>query len=155
MRKQNRSAEEELLDIFIGQWHNSGRVTPGPFGPGGEISGTTAYKWAIGDMWLQYISRLILPGMGKYEVQGGVVYNNRTGKYDAYAANNLGNLMVYEGEWVNETTLVFLHTHPLPAGRARIVYRILPEGAIRMESDRLAENDKFETYFETEMVQVK
>lgn len=152
MRHQNRSAEEELLTVFVGQWRNSGRVTPGPFGPGGEITGKTLYKWAVGHKWLQYISRLELPGMGEYVVQGGVVYNDRTGKYDAYAANSLGNLMVYEGEWVNETTLVFLHTHPLPVGRARIVYRILPEGAIRMESDRLKENDKFETYFETKMV---
>jgi hypothetical protein len=153
MKQHIKSPEEKRLDIFVGRWNNTGHVMPGPFGPGGEIIGTTSYKWALGDKWLQYTSRLELPGMGKYEVQGGVVHNNRTGKYDAYAVNNLGTLMVYEGEWLDETTLVFLLTYPTPAGRARIVYRTLPNSSIQMNSDRLAKNGKFETYFETEMVQ--
>jgi len=144
MKQQNQSSQEERLDVFLGKWDNSGRVMPGSFG-----------EWAVGDKWLQYTSRLELPGMGRYEVQGGVVYNNQTGKYDAYAVNNMGALMVYEGDWLNETTLEFTLTHPAPTGRARIVYQILPNSTIQMNSDRLTDNETFETYFETVMAPVQ
>ena len=154
MKQKKRLAKEERLDIFVGNWQNSGRVMPGSFGPGGKVVGTTSYGWAVGGKWLQFTSNLELPGMGKYEVQGGVVFNHQTDKYDAYAANNLGILMVYEGDWVDETTLEFLLTHPHPVGRVRIVYQILPNGSIQMNSDSLGHSGKFETYFETALVRM-
>ena len=153
MRNLNKSPQADRLDTFIGQWNNSGQVMPGPFGPGGEISGTTSYYWGVQGNWLQYISHLELPGIGKYEIQGGIAYNTQSEKYDAYAVNNLGALLVYEGEWEDETNLVFILIHPAPVGRGRICYKILPKKSIQMRSDRLSENGEFETYFETHMIQ--
>ncbi len=151
MDQQIKTPEEEMLDIFVGHWQNTGHLTPGPYGPGGEITGTTSYGWGVGGKVLQYTSHLELPGMGSYEVQGGVVYNNQTGKYDAYAINSLGALMVYQGEWTGDTTLVFTLTYPIPAGGALVVYHKLPGGSIRMCSDRKTGSDEYETYFETIM----
>jgi hypothetical protein len=151
-KKHIRSPKEAQLDFFVGDWHNSGRVMPGPFGPGGAITGSTSYQWAVGNKWLQFTSLLDLPGMGQYEVHGGVAFNVQSGKYDAYAANNLGNLMVYEGEWTDEHTLVFVHTHPTPAGKARLIYRKQPDGSIQMQSDQRDESGDFKTYFETNLM---
>ena len=154
MNQPIKTPEEEMLDLFVGHWQNTGHLTPGPFGPGGEITGTTSYGWGVGGKWLQYTSLLILPGLGNYEVHGGVVYNSQIGKYDDYAVNNLGALMIYQGEWTGDTMLVFTLTYPVPAGGARVVYRKLPGGSIRMCSDRKTESGEYETYFETEMKQV-
>ena len=91
-------------------------------------------------------------GMGNYEVQGGVVFKPQIKKYEAYAVNSIGALMVYEGDWVDETTLIFLLIYPTPAGRARIVYHKLADGSIQMKSEKLQEDGEFESYFETNMV---
>jgi hypothetical protein len=152
MNQQDIAPEEAILESFVGNWQNTGKLSPGPFGPGGEITGSTSYGWGVGGKWLQYESHLELPGFGNYEVQGGVAFNPQTGKYDAYAVNSLGNLMVYKGEWENESTLIFILTYPDPTGRARVVYHILPGGSIQMYSDRKNENGDYETYFKTVMV---
>lgn len=151
MDQPDRPAEEHRLDVFVGSWQNTGSIQPGAFGPGGAIGGSTTYKWAVGGRWLQYTSRLELPGMGRYEVHGGVAYNDASKKYDAYAANSLGALMVYEGEWMDGNRLLFLLSYPAPAGRARISYTIQPDGSIQMDSERLLDNGEFETYFQTIM----
>jgi hypothetical protein len=155
MNQQDISPQEAMLGIFVGNWQNTGQLAPGPFGPGGEITGTTSYSWGVGGVWLQYSSLLELPGLGGYEVQGGVSINRQTGKYNAYALNSLGNLMVYQGEWINKTTLIFTLTYPPPAGRARVVYHKLPGGSIRMCSDNKTESGDYETYFETVMTKVE
>jgi hypothetical protein len=149
MDPQSRSAEEERLVFFVGDWLNSGHVSPGPFGPGGSVSGSTSYHWDVGGKWLLYVSRLQLPGLGAYEVQGGVAFNAGAAKYDAYAINNLGNLLVYEGEWTDDATLVFSLVHPRSQGRARVVYRKLPDGAFTMTSESAPEEGDFVPYFET------
>ena len=152
MNLQSRSTEEEMLDFFVGKWKNSGHVMPGSFGPGGPAAGETSYHWDVGGKWLLYISRLELPGMGEYEVHGGVAFNSQVGKYDAYAINNLGNLMVYEGEWTDDATLVFSLIHPKSEVRARVVYRKLPDGAFTMASENESQEGKFVPYFETDFV---
>jgi hypothetical protein len=152
MGKKIKLPQEERLEFFVGNWKNAGKIMPDSFGPGGDVTGTTSYVWTVGGKWLQYNSILELPGMGNYEVQGGVVFKPQTKKYEAYAINNMGALMVYEGDWVDETTLVFLLTYPIPAGRARIVYHKLADGSIQMKSEKLQEDGEFETYFETNMV---
>ncbi len=149
MSLQTRSAEEGLLEFFVGDWNNSGHTPPGPFGPGGPTRGQTSYNWAVGGKWLLYISRLELPGLGSYEVHGGVAFNSRAGKYDAYAINNLGNLLVYEGEWTDSATLVFTLVYPGSRGRARVVYRKLPDGSFTMSSENASEGGEFVPYFET------
>lgn len=142
-----RSAEEERLDFFVGDWSNTGSLLPGPFGPGGPVSGETGYHWGVGGRWLLYASRFELPGMGAYEVQGGVAYDSQAGRYDAYAVNSLGNLLVYEGEWTDDDTLAFLLVHPTP-GSARVVYRRLPGSGLEMLSETASEEGGFTPYFE-------
>lgn len=145
-----RSPEDAHLDFLVGEWRNEGQTTPGSFGPGGEITGTTAYQWDISGKWLLYTSRLVLPGLGDYTVHGGFSFNPQAGQYDAFAANSLGNLMIYTGSWEDESTLVFTLANPGVQGSARVVYRKLPDGAVQMSSERRVEGD-FEAYFETTM----
>lgn len=148
MNLQPRSTEEKMLEFFVGEWNNSGRMSPGPFGSGGSVTGGTSYHWAVSDKWLLYISRLELPGLGSYEVHGGVAFNSQTTKYDAYAINNLGNLLVYEGEWTDKATLVFMLVHPPPRDRARVVYHKLSDGSFEMTSENVSEKGEFVPYFE-------
>lgn len=152
MNLQSRSKEEEMLEFLVGKWNNSGHMSPGPFGPGGPAAGETSYHWAVGDKWLLYVSRLELPGLGRYEVRGGVAFNHRVGKYDAYAINSLGNLLVYEGEWRDETTLAFMLVYPPPRDRARVVYHKLSDGSFKMTSENASEEGEFVPYFEIDYV---
>lgn len=149
MNSQSRAEEEKMLEFFVGDWVNSAQVSPGPFGPGGPATGETSYRWDVGGKWLLYVSRLQLPGLGAYEVHGGVAFNRQAGKYDAYAVNSLGNLLVYEGEWSDEATLVFTLVHPQARGRARVVYHKLPDGSFRMTSESAPAEGEFVPYFET------
>lgn len=152
MNSQPRSADEEKLEFFVGDWHNSGHVSPGPFGPGGAATGETSYRWGVGGRWLLYSSRLELPGVGEYHVHGGVAYNHRGGRYDAYAINSFGNLLVYEGRWADAATLVFTLVHPRSHVSARVVYRRLPDGSITMRSEHASAEGELVPYFETSMV---
>ncbi len=149
MSPQSRSTEEEMIEFFVGDWNNSGNVLPGPFGPGGPAIGETSYHWDVGGKWLLYVSRMGLPGLGEYEVHGGVAFNSQVGKYDAYAINNLGNLLVYEGEWTDDATLVFTLVHP-KSSSARVIYQKLHDGSIKMLSENALEEGKFVPYFETD-----
>jgi hypothetical protein len=148
MNLRSRPTEEEKLDFLVGEWSSFGHVSPGPFGPGGPATGKTSYHWAVGGMWLLYVSRLELSGLGSYEVHGGVAFNSRVGKYDAYAINSLGNLLVYEGGWTDEDTLAFVLVHPLPRDRARVVYHKLPDGSFKMISENASEQGESVPYFE-------
>jgi hypothetical protein len=145
---QPRPTEEEMLEFLTGEWNNAGHMSPGPFGPGGPATGETSYHWAVGGKWPLYISRLELPGLGHYEVHGGVAFNSRAGKYDAYAINSLGNLLVYEGVWTDQNTLIFMLVHPPPRDRARVVYHKLSDGSFKMTSENAAEEGEFVPYFE-------
>ena len=149
MNSQSKPVEEEMLEFFVGDWNNSGHVSPGPSGPGGPTTGKTSYHWDVRDKWLLYISRLGLPGMEGYEVHGGVAFNGRVGKYDDYAINSLGNLLVYEGEWTDDATLIFTLVYPKPQRRARVVYRKLPDGSFKMTAENTPEEGKFVSDFET------
>ena len=150
-----REPEEERLDFFVGDWQDSGQASPGPFGPGGATHGKTTYRWQVGGKWLVYTSCMTIPGMGTYEVHGGVTFISQTGQYDASAINNMGNLIAREGIWTDRTTLVFTLTHPPPAGRSRVVSRALADGAIHVSSERITENGDYEAYFQTKMTRVQ
>jgi hypothetical protein len=147
-----RAPEGSKLDFFVGNWHNTGQVYPGPFGPGGPSTGTTTYCWELDGKWLMYTSRLSLPGLGAYEVQGGVTYNPRSQRYDAFAFNNLGALLVYDGHWGDDSQLVFNLTYP--PGRSRVVYIKLPDGRIQMNSENSKDGITYEAYFETTLSRV-
>jgi hypothetical protein len=150
MTPKNPTDEEARLEFFVGDWTNSGHVAPGAFGPGGPTTGETRYRWDLGGKWLLYQSHLELPGLGGYEVHGGVAHNARSGKYDAYAVNSLGNLLVYEGEWTDETTLAFTLVHPPSDSPGRVVYRKLADGSFTMASEASGESGEYVTYFQTD-----
>ena len=143
-----------LLDEFVGAWHNCGVVHPGRFGPGGEISGETRFHWQMQGRWLCFDSRLQLPGMGEYQVQGGVTRND-DGSYRSWAANNLGNLLVYNGRLEQETRLIFDQVHPVGEQRARVVYSLPGDGRLLMRSENSADGRTWSPYFETIMTRAR
>lgn len=151
MEDQNNPNMKSRLDFFLGNWRNQGNLLPGNFGPGGEISGSTFFHWGVGEVWLLYTSQLDLPGLGAYEVHGGFSYSQQSGKYQAYAVNSLGNLMVYEGLWQDENTLVFTLTNPGVEGNGRVIYSRQENGSIKMRSERRVAEGDYEVYFETTM----
>ena len=153
MSPDKRSPDEAKLDCFVGDWVNTGSVSPASFGPGGPVTGETSYHWDLGNRWLLYTSQLELPGLGAYEVRGGVAWNPNANRYDAYAINNVGSLLVYEGKWTDDTTLVFTLVHPQP-GNAQVTYQRQPDGAIVMTSARASTDGSFEPYFVTDMARL-
>jgi hypothetical protein len=154
MGQRPRAAAEERLDFFVGDWQDAGHAQAGSFGPGGATTGRTMYRWRVGGKWLLYTSHMDIPGMGSYVVHGGVAFNGQTGQYDAFAINNLGNLMAYEGTWTDQATLVFTLIHPPPGGRSRVIYRTLSDGSMRMRSEQRTDSGDFRAYFETEMTRL-
>ena len=154
MDTQSQETPDNKLAFFVGDWQDAGHTMPGPFGPGGPTTGHTTYRWQVGGKWLVYTSHMDIPGLGEYVVHGGVAPKGQGKEYGAFAVNNLGNLIVYEGAWTDHTTLTFTQVHPPPAGRARVVYRILGDDAMAMASKRMTESGEFEAYFETEMTRL-
>lgn len=148
MNRLRKSDEDMLLDFFVGEWQIKGRLLPDSASPGGPSDGSVTYRWDVGDKWLLYVSRQDFPGLGMYEVHGGVAFNVQNGKYDAYAVNSIGYLLVYEGEWSDEDTLVLDLVYPEAIGGARIVYRKLADGSISMSSENQTEEGGFRAYFE-------
>jgi len=137
------------LDFLVGEWRAEGTVYPGRFGPGGPTTGTAEYAWALDGKWLLYTSRLLLPGLGPYEVRGGVALNPRADRYDAFAYNTFGVLLAYTGAWEVETRLVFDLAYPAAGEKARVVYVREAGGAVRFISEAEAEGGGFAPYFET------
>ena len=151
---RERTPAERLLDAFVGDWRNSGSVQPGRFGPGGNISGETSFRWQLHKRWLCYDSRLQLPGMGAYQVQGGVTHDDNAGMYRAWAANNVGKLLVYEGCLEDKIRLVFDQVHPPSPQRARVIYTLPGDGRLLMSSETSADGLTFTPYFETTMTRI-
>jgi hypothetical protein len=146
---ENRPAEEARLDFLLGEWNSSDRTYPGPHGSGGASEGAASYSWRVGGKWLLYDFRTNLPGLGLYEVHGGVTYEPGSGKYRAYAVNSQGNVLLYRGAWEGDGTLVFTLIHPERQEDHRITYTKLSDGTVRMTSERPTEGGFREVYFET------
>lgn len=144
---KQHTTQETQLNFLLGDWHNTGHVEPGSFGPGGDVTGKTTYWWDVMESWFMYKSRLNLPGLGVYEVQGGVSWDAKVGGYKAYSINNMGNLLVYSGEWEDENTLAFTLVHP--DGDSRVVYIKQADGTVIMQSERGDGDGSYEIYFAT------
>lgn len=143
----DREYAARQLDFFVGTWQAVGRVEPGAFGPGGPSHGETTYRWELGGAWLTYYSRLQLPGLGAYEVRGGVAVAGDAG-YRAFAFNNLGALLIYAGQWTTPAVLRFDATHPSSAADTqRVVYAKPPGGQIGMRSEKRGPDGAFVPYF--------
>ena len=139
---------EERLGVFVGDWNNIGKVFPGPFGQGGSVTGSSKYHWDLNGKWLLFASQLDLPGIGTYEVRGGVAFNPQSSKYDSFAFNSMGILIAYAGEWETKNRLVFTSTYP-QQDTARVVYKISTDGSFKMLSESKSEQEGYQVYFET------
>lgn len=146
-----RSPEEARLDFLVGEWISSDRTYPGPAGPGGCSEGRASYRWEVGDKWLTYDFRTTLPGVGPYAVRGGVACAVTGKKYHAYAVNNHGNLLLYEGFWQDDTVLVFTLVYPERQPDTRISYISRTDGTVQMTSERPSADGGRELYFETRL----
>lgn len=100
-----------------------------------------------------YKSELNLPGFGAYEVTGGVSFDSKRSCYFAFAANSMGNLLIYDGSWEINSSLVLVQVFPLPGGLTRVRYQKSDDGSVWMFSDRKSESGDFETYFKTKLKQ--
>jgi hypothetical protein len=100
-------------------------------------------------MWLQYEFRTDLPGLGPYEVHGGVAHDAAAGEYRAYSVNSFGKLLLHAGCWESDDTLTFTLVYPEREIDTRVSYTKLPDGRIRMTSERPAAGGGREIYFET------
>jgi hypothetical protein len=147
--ESTRPPEEVKLDFLLGDWTSSDRTYPGPQGPGGESQGSASYRWEVGRSWLVYDFQTEIPGMGPYAVRGGAAYVPAQGKYVAYSVNSFGALLLYDGAWEAEDTLVFTLVYPRHHPDTRISYTMRPDGTVRMTSERPAEEGGRELYFET------
>lgn len=149
MRNQNQQFALQKLKFLEGSWVNTGNVAAGLFGPGGASLGSSVYSWNINNTWLMYKSELTLPGFGIYEVRGGISFDSKKSCYIAFAANSMGNLLIYDGSWEANSRLELMQVFPLPGGLTRVRYQKSDDGTIWMFSDRKTEAGNFETYFET------
>ncbi len=147
--QQMRSTNDTKLDFLVGEWKSSDRTYPGPGGAGGTSAGEASYRWEVGGRWLIYDFRSDLPGLGPYEVRGGVAHDSSTGKYHAYSVNSLGALLLYDGAWEGNEILVFTLVYPKHDADTRITYTKGADGTVRMTSERPAEGGGREVYFET------
>jgi len=150
-----RAPEETRLDFLVGPWQAAGVVHPGRFGPGGTCTGDAEYRWDLRGKWLTYTSRLTLPGLGLYEVRGGVAYDPRAGRYRAFAFNNLGVLLAYDGAWEDDARLVFYVAYPDAREKSRIAYTRLADGSVQLVSESAADGVRYEAYFETMLTRAR
>jgi len=141
--------ELSKLEFLIGDWRSTDRSYPAQGMEAGTSHGLAVYHWDLGRSWILYLFRTSLPGMGAYEVHGGFTYDPRVKLYKAFAANSLGLLMVYDGDWETEDKLVFSLIHPQVQPDTRVSYQKLADGKVQMRSERPAEGGGRELYFET------
>lgn len=139
--------DDNKLSFFAGKWKASVRMIGPGATPASTAAGEATYRWDVGRRWLLYESRFDLPGVGPYEVNGSVGYDEESKRYRAWAFNSLGVVIEYWGAWEDDVTLVFTST----TNTGRVVYTRQPDGSVRLVSDRQRGDGTFETFFESVM----
>lgn len=81
--------ELKKLDYFAGNWKSDGEMKPGPFGPGGKISGTDHNEWMKGGFFLLSHSTNI-SAMGSETSLGIFGYDNDKKVYTFDEFNSSG-----------------------------------------------------------------
>jgi hypothetical protein len=81
--------EHQRLDYFAGTWKSDGEMKPGPFGPGGAMSGTVICEWFEGGFHLLCRSQGDGP-MGETYALGIMGYNAASKRYTYYGIDNTG-----------------------------------------------------------------
>ena len=146
-----RNPELARLEFLAGKWRSTDRSHSGKGAPPATGHGLATYHWGIGDLWMLYVFKTELPGFGAYEVHGGLTYDQASSSYKAFAVNSMGLLMVYEGGWESDYTLVFSLVHPAIQPDTRVSYTQLPDREVRMTSERPTGSGGREVYFETHL----
>jgi len=141
----------QQLDFLVGDWRQTCRILPGPFGPVEQTcGGKSQYRWSTGRLWLSFDSVIEAPERESYEVHGVVSYDPATQRYTAFAFNSaVPRGMEYTGDWTDENTLVF--TSVVRSGQqaaARIVYSRMRDGRVRFSSEASQPDGSFKAYFE-------
>jgi hypothetical protein len=149
-RRELRPPELERLEFLAGRWrlHPLPPGSPVPAPPAGEAAGEITYRWRPGTLWLSFDLAAALPGLGPYEVSGGVSFDPGERAHVAYAVNNLApRLIEYRGQWRDEATLVF---DSVGAGerRSRVQYVRRGDGGVVFSASESPDGRAYHTYFE-------
>jgi len=142
---QPTASPDERLAFLVGCWQTANRATDGDQVT--TSAGIASYHWDLDNAWLLFESRIGGPGPGNYEVRGGVT-TSAAGGYRAFAYNNIGYLIEYEGVWESDSRLVFNALRTAPGQGSRVVYERLAGGDIRLLSERQGPDGSFAAYFE-------
>jgi hypothetical protein len=145
---QPAPTRDARLEFLVGVWAARNTHHASPHGPAGSSVGEALYRWELGGAWLLYESRFEAPGLGRYEVRGGVA-PEPSGGYRAFAFNSLGALIEYEGRWENDARLVFTALRTPPGRGARVAYERLADGRVRFVAASEGPDGRFAPYFES------
>jgi hypothetical protein len=154
LRSADRSRDLERLDFLAGHWylHPRAPVVPSssPSAPAGAgAAGEVHYDWHPGNLWLSFILSATLPGVGLYEVSGGVTFEPQSRAYVAYAVNNLAPQVIeYRGRWKDRATLVFDSVGARGGKLARVQYARRPDGNVVFSASESPDGNAYHTYFE-------
>ncbi len=111
MQPPKPSAELKKLDYFAGTWKLDGETKPGPFGPGGKITGTEHNQWMDGNFFL--VSHSEMKGaMGSGKGLAVFGYNPDEKVYTYHEFNSMGEADQAKGTlegdtwtWTNESKM--------------------------------------------------
>lgn len=149
-----RSDDLERIDFLVGHWYLHPRalaIPPGssPAPAGVDAAGEVHYRWHPGTLWLSFDLSATLPGVGGYELSGGVTFEPQSRAYVAYAVNNLGPRVIeYRGQWKDEATLVFDSVAGRGGKLARVQYVRRPDGNVVFSASESPDGNEYHTYFE-------
>ncbi|HET8648171.1 MAG TPA: DUF1579 family protein, partial [Vicinamibacteria bacterium] len=103
--------ETRKLGYFVGTWRGQSQMKPGPFGPGGRITGTDTCEWFAGGFHL--ICRSQGTGVrGTFRGMSIMSWNAQEKAYSYYAFDHKGTTEVARGTfdgttwtWSSDSTL--------------------------------------------------
>jgi hypothetical protein len=84
--------EHQKLSYFVGNWTSEGEVKPGPFGPGGKMSGKDRCEWLEGRFAVVCHNEGKGP-MGPMKGIGILSYSSEEKVYTYYGMDNSGMVM--------------------------------------------------------------
>jgi hypothetical protein len=87
--KPTPAPEVKKLDYFAGTWKSEGELKPGPFGPGGKLSGVDHNEWMAGHFFLVFHSTNASP-MGHVAGTAYMGYSTEDKAYTYDAFNSMG-----------------------------------------------------------------
>jgi Protein of unknown function (DUF1579) len=89
MEAPKPSPEVKKLAFFVGNWHSEGEMKPGPWGPGGKMSGDSRCTWMSGDFFV-VCHEEAAGSMGKVNGLGVMGYDADGKAYTWNGFNSMG-----------------------------------------------------------------